>query len=91
MKIGAEGKEVYVYCGDVANTAIKMAGSELNLFTEKKTIAHRTNFDDLSDLELVQKVRDEAQVLLEHHEREQREAGEADPVLNLSASPFLRH
>jgi hypothetical protein len=78
VKIGAEGKEVYVYRGDVANTAIKMAGSELNLFTGKKAIAHRTNFDDLSDLELVQKVRDEAQWLLEHHEREQREAGEAD-------------
>jgi hypothetical protein len=78
VKIGAEGKEFYVYRGDVANTAIKMAGSEVNLFTEKKTIAHRTNFDDLSDLELVQKVRDEAQLLLEHHEREQREIGEAD-------------
>ena len=78
VKIGAEGKEVYVYRGDVANTAIKMAGSELNLFIEKKAIAHRTNFDDLSDLELVQKVRDEAQLLLEHHEREQREVGEAD-------------
>jgi len=36
VKIGAEGKEVYVYRGDVANTAIKMAGSELNLFTERK-------------------------------------------------------
>jgi len=39
VKIGAEGKEVYVYRGDVANTAIKMAGSELNLFTEKTAIA----------------------------------------------------
>ena len=67
VKIGAEGKEFYVYRGDVANTAIKMAGSELNLFADRKSITHRTEFDDLSDLELVQKLRDEAQLLLEHH------------------------
>jgi hypothetical protein len=78
VKIGAEGKEVYVYRGDVANTAIKMAGSELNLFTEKKAIAHRTNFDDLSDLELVQKVRDEAQVLLEYHSQCEHGENEAE-------------
>src|SRR6476659_11055812 len=78
VKIGEEGKEVYVYRGDVANTAIKMAGSELNLFTEKKAIAHRTNLDDLSDLELVQKVRDEAQVLLEYHSQCEHGENEAE-------------
>src|SRR6476659_7789253 len=78
VKIGEEGKEVYVYRGDVANNALKMAGSELNLFTEKKAIAHRTNLDDLSDLELVQKVRDEAQVLLEYHSQCEHGENEAE-------------
>src|SRR5271165_2879982 len=36
VKIGAEGKEVYVYRGDVANRAIQLAGTELQMFTERK-------------------------------------------------------
>jgi len=76
VKIGEEGKEVYVYRGDVANNALKMAGSELGLFTDKSGVTHRpSHYDDLSDADLVRKLRDEALLLLEHHERE---AGEAD-------------
>jgi len=76
VKIGEEGKEVYVYRGDVANNALKMAGSELGLFTDKSGVTHRpSHYDDLSDADLVRKLRDEALLLLEYHERE---AGEAD-------------
>ena len=76
VKIGEEGKEVYVYRGDVANNALKMAGSELGLFTDKSGVTHRpSHYDDLSDADLVRKLRDEAQLLLEYHEQEQREAG----------------
>ena len=76
VKIGEEGKEVYVYRGDVANNALKMAGSELGLFTDKSGVTHRpSHYDDLSDADLVRKLRDEAQLLLEYQERE---AGGAD-------------
>jgi len=37
-----------------------------------------TRYDDLSQAEIVRQIRDEAQLLLEHHEREAREGGEAD-------------
>jgi hypothetical protein len=75
VKIGAEGKEVYVYRGDVANAAIRMAGSELGLFTERKEITHKNrDLDQLSDVELVQVLAKEAQELLEHH----RQEGEAE-------------
>ena len=58
MKIGAEGKDIYVYRGDVANNALKMAGQEIGLFTDKSEITHRTNYDDLSDVELVRMLQD---------------------------------
>jgi hypothetical protein len=68
VKIGAEGKEVYVYRGDVANRAIQLAGMELQMFTERKEIQHTKGaFEALSDLELVQLVTREAQALLEDH------------------------
>jgi hypothetical protein len=38
MKIGAEGKLVYVYRGDLANRAIQLVGMELQMFTERKEI-----------------------------------------------------
>lgn len=59
-------KEVFVYRGDVANGAIKMLGSELGLFIERKEIKHLTEFDDLSDEELLLELSAEAQKLLEH-------------------------
>jgi hypothetical protein len=71
VKIGAAGEEVYLYRGDVANAAIRMAGSELGLFTERKEITHKnSDLDQLSDVELVQVLAKEAQELLEYHRQE---------------------
>ena len=79
VKIGEEGKEVYVYRGDVANNALKMAGSELGLFTDKSGVTHRpSHYDDLSDADLVRKLRDEAQVLLEYHNQCEHGENEAE-------------
>ena len=79
VKIGEEGREVFVYRGDVVNSALKMAGAEIGLFTNKSEVSHRRNrYDDLSDTNIVRMLRDEAQLLLKHHEREAREGGEAD-------------
>jgi hypothetical protein len=74
VKIGQEGKQTYVYRGDVANRAIQLAGIELGMFVERKEITHtRSNLDHLSDLELVQLVQQEAQALLEDHVRREGE------------------
>jgi len=40
VKNGKEGAETFVYRGDVANTAIRLAGLELGLFTEKPQTSH---------------------------------------------------
>ena len=45
VKIGADGNEVYIYRGDVANRAIQLAGLECGLFTERKEITHSAEFD----------------------------------------------
>ena len=77
MKIGKEGVETYVYRGDVANNALKMAGQEIGLFAEKAEVSHRNaKYDELTEAELIRQIRDEAQLLLEHHERDAREGGE---------------
>ena len=79
VRIGKEGLETFVYRGDVANNALKLAGNEIGMFTNKSEVSHRRNrYDDLSDTNIVRMLRDEAQLLLEHHEREAREGGEAD-------------
>ena len=74
VKIGkADGEsEVYVYRGDVANRALQMIGSELGLFTEKRETTHKRDnkLSQLSDLELVELLQQEAQPLLEDHSRE---------------------
>ena len=76
VKIGKEGVETYLYRGDVANNALKMAGQEIGLFAEKAEVSHRNaKYDELTEAELIRQIRDEAQLLLEHHEREKREAG----------------
>ena len=50
---------------------MKLAGNEIGMFTEKSEISHRrSRYDDLSDSNIVRMLRDEAQLLLEHHERE---------------------
>jgi hypothetical protein len=68
VRIGKEGWETFIYRGDVANNALKMAGQEIGLFTEKSEISHRrSRYDDLSDADIVRQIRDEAQLLLEHH------------------------
>jgi len=65
-KIGREGVEVYVYRGDVVNNALKLLGSELGMFTEKKEVLHRARYEEMSHQELLRAIRDEAQLLLEH-------------------------
>jgi hypothetical protein len=64
VKIGAEGKGVYVYRGDVANRALQMLGFELAMFTERKELKLVADFDKYSDAELVQLLAQEAQMLL---------------------------
>ena len=59
-------KEVFVYRGDVANRAIQLMGAELAMFIDRKEIKHLTEFDDMSDEELVLELSKEAQKLLEH-------------------------
>jgi len=77
VRIGKEGLETFVYRGDVANNALKMAGQEIGLFLEKSEASHRyAKYDELTEAELLRQIRDEAQLLLEHHEREA--CGEAD-------------
>jgi hypothetical protein len=67
VKIGAEGKECYVYRGDVANRALQLIGIEMGMFTEKREIKNVEEFSKLSDLELVQLLEREARALLEDH------------------------
>ena len=77
VRIGKEGWETFIYRGDVANNALKMAGQEIGLFTEKSEVSHRcAKYDELTEAELIRQIRDEAQLLLEHHERDAREGGE---------------
>ena len=65
VKIGKDGALVYVYRGDVANNAIRLAGLEIGLFNERKELKLVADFDKYSDLELVQLLAEEAQSLLE--------------------------
>ena len=65
-RIGREGVEVYVYRGDVVNNALKLLGSELGMFTEKKEVLHRARYEEMTHQELLKAIRDEAQLLLEH-------------------------
>ena len=78
VRIGEEGKLVYVYRGDVANNALKLAGNELGLFVEKAQVTHKREFEDLSDLQIVEEIQREAQLLLEHHSREMAEKSVED-------------
>ena len=64
MKQGLTGDEHYLYRGEVANTGIKMAGLEVVLFKDKAEVTHRMDFSDLSDEELLLKLRDETEALL---------------------------
>jgi phage terminase small subunit len=66
--IGADGTEVFVYRGEVVNNAIRMAGVEIGMFREQKDLRIHTDFPDLTDVELVRRVRDEANALLLEHQ-----------------------
>ena len=54
--------EQYLYRGEVANTA--MAGLEVGLFKDKAEVTHRMDFSDLSDEQLLIRLRDETEALL---------------------------
>jgi hypothetical protein len=56
--------EQYLYRGEVVNNAIKMAGSECGMFQNKAEVTHRMDFSDLSDEELLIRLRDETEALL---------------------------
>jgi len=56
--------EQYVYRGEVVNSAVKMAGSEVGLFQDRAEITHKMDFDDLSDEQLLLRLRDETEALL---------------------------
>ena len=64
VKIGAVGVPTYTYRGEVANNGIKMAGSECGMFKDKAEVTHRMDFSDLSDEQLLIRLRDETEALL---------------------------
>ena len=64
VKQGLDGAEHYLYRGEVVNNAIKMAGGEVNLFRDKAEVTHKMDFSDLSDEELILRLRDEAEALV---------------------------
>jgi hypothetical protein len=76
VRIGVGGVEGYAYRGEVANNAIKMAGGEVGLFQDRTEVTHHMSFDDLSDEQLLIRLRDEAAALL----IEQRAAGLEEPL-----------
>jgi hypothetical protein len=76
VPVGAEMTPMYVYHGEAANTAIKMAGLEVGLFKDKAEVTHRMDFEDLSDEQLLIRLRDETEaLLLERRERAARANG----------------
>jgi phage terminase small subunit len=64
VNVGKEGAEIFVYRGDVANNAIRLAGLEIGMFNQRKELKLVADFDKYSDAELVQLLAQEAQTLL---------------------------
>jgi hypothetical protein len=64
VKQGVEGLEHYLFRAEAANNAIKMAGQEVGLFQNKAEVSVNMNFDDLSDEQLLLRLRDETEALL---------------------------
>jgi hypothetical protein len=60
-----EQTEVYLYEGQVANAALKMLGSELNMFVDRKDVRIVNEFDKLTDQELADELSRAARLLLE--------------------------
>jgi hypothetical protein len=84
VKIGADGVPAYTYRGEAANTAIKMAAIEVGLFKDKAEVTHRMDFSDLSDDELLRRLRDETDALIrERAERAARRAADNGEALLL--------
>ena len=61
VKIGADGAPTYLYRGEAVNTAIKMAANGVGLFKDRAEVTHRMDFSDLSDEELLLRLRDETE------------------------------
>lgn len=57
--------EIFVYKGDVANQSLKLLGSELDLFTERKNVTITNEYASLSDAELAQRLVDVGRQMLE--------------------------
>jgi hypothetical protein len=53
---GDKAEDVYVYEGAVANAAIRMAGTEMGMFTERKDVRIANEYSNLSDKELAEKL-----------------------------------
>lgn len=87
VKIGHNGQahEMYVYRGDVANRAIQLAGIEMGMFTERKEIRHLTEFDKLSDSQLLELLAQEAQTLLLEDQSGESEDGSPETDDNSSS------
>jgi hypothetical protein len=64
VKQGLTGDEHYLYRGESANSAIKMAGGQVGLFQDRAEITHKMDFDDLSDEQLLLRLREETEALL---------------------------
>ena len=77
VPVGAEMTPMYVYRGEVANNAIKMAGSEVNLFKDRVEVTSKMDFSDLSDDELLQRLRDETDALIRERAERAAKNGEA--------------
>ena len=70
--------EVYVYEGAVANAAIKLAGTELGMFVERKDFRISTEYDKLTDKELADRLVAAGQLLLEDQSKTIEHEGDGD-------------
>jgi len=77
-KTKREERGIFVYCGDVANRAIQLAGVEFQMFRERSEIKHTFDFEKMSDVKPVQELEREARLLLEH-DSGRSDTGNGDP------------
>jgi hypothetical protein len=64
VKIGEEGREAYVYRGDVANRAIQLAGVQIGMFKEKSEVTIKTPYDNMTTAQLLAEIEREAQLAI---------------------------
>jgi hypothetical protein len=81
IKDGIAGHTVdrHVFRPEAANTAIKMGGQEVGLFRDRVEVTSKMDFDDLSDDELLRRLRDETDALI--RERAERAAKNGGALL----------